>query len=79
MLTMVINLQTLVEVGYTLPPKQALIAVYAQMERKDFSTWDYERRYEGKIKESEFFYHLGDWAVVKSGEALAVLEAEEIE
>lgn len=55
MKTEVHNLATDETLSYTLPPREAVIAAYAQS-RGDFNTWDYEKRY-GKLVEK------GRWTV----------------
>jgi hypothetical protein len=49
-LTVVIDLNTGEFAEYTLGPFQAVIAAYAQRERRDWSTWDYSTKYGHLVK-----------------------------
>jgi hypothetical protein len=43
---MVMNLNTGAEYHYSgITPREAVIAAYAQGERQDWNTWDYEKKY----------------------------------
>ncbi len=54
-------------VGIT--PRQAVMAAYAQ-DRKDFNTWDYERRYGHLIKTGMTTVRCGDfYALIERGAA----------
>lgn len=46
-------------------PKNALIAAYAQFKKKDFNTWDYEKRYGHLVEEGPKTFLLGDFTVLK--------------
>ena len=47
---------------YSCNAREAVIAAYAQ-DRKDSSTWEYEKRYGDKVKQTKHGYTLGDfWA-----------------
>ncbi|HBI37031.1 MAG TPA: hypothetical protein DDY71_05250 [Spirochaetia bacterium] len=62
----VINLSTAHKQSYSCTPKEAVIAAYAQS-KKDWNTWDYEKRYSYLIKEGRFTFSCGDFAVFKDG------------
>lgn len=49
--------------GYTLDPREAVIAAYAQ-EQRDMSTWLYEHRYASKVAVTDGVYSCGHWQVV---------------
>jgi hypothetical protein len=66
MKTEVINLKTLEKRIYSLPPRDAAIAAYAQ-ERGDYNTWDYEARYGHLITEGFITVACGDWCAMKGG------------
>lgn len=53
MLTVVVNLDTLEERHYSLPPREAVIGGHAQMEKNDWNTWDYEKKYGHLVKFGE--------------------------
>lgn len=58
----VLNLSTDAERIYEgIMPKEAVIAAFAQAERKDYNTWDYETRYTAQVLTGRFTYSLGDW------------------
>lgn len=48
-------------------PAQAVMCAYAQMDRRDFNTWEYENKYSSLVKESELMYFCGNWAAYKEG------------
>ena len=50
MTTEVMDMNTGEVATYTLNPFQAVIAAYAQRERRDWSTWDYSTRYGHLVK-----------------------------
>jgi hypothetical protein len=62
----VMNLATAKKQNYTCTPKEAVIAAYAQS-KKDFSTWDYEKRYGHLLEEGKYAYFCGDFSVFKDG------------
>lgn len=66
-MTVVHNLATGETRTYSCPPRQAVIAAYAQ-DRGDNHTWDYETRYGSRVVEGERSWGLGDWATLKGGE-----------
>jgi len=49
---------------YMLPPKQAVIAAYAQ-NLNDFSTWDYERKYDDLVVIGDKTIACGDYCTMK--------------
>lgn len=48
---------------YDLPARAAVIASFAQVERGDWNTWDYEAKYGAlaKLTTSGRFWTCGDW------------------
>ena len=62
------NLVTGETAEYTISPRLAVMAAYAQT-RGDFSTWEYERKYGKRVQSIERGDHvtwtLGDWSVVE--------------
>jgi hypothetical protein len=58
------NLRTLEERTYSCPPRQAVMAAYAQ-ERGDWNTWEYRERYGANVRESSLCFYCGDWATFK--------------
>ena len=49
-MTTVMDLRTGEFTTFSLSPKEAVVAAYAQAERKDWNTWGYENRYAGMVK-----------------------------
>ena len=47
-------------------PKRALINAYAQLKKKDFSTWLYEERYGHLVEENDETFTIGDLTVMKN-------------
>lgn len=63
MTTYVTDLRTGKIVGsWCLSPRQAVIAAYAQRERKDYNTWEYEERYASLVREGKFTVSVEDFA-----------------
>lgn len=62
--TIVRNLATGQVLRYTCPPRQAVVAAYAQ-EHKDFNTWQYAERYDSRVEEGQYTYLLGNWGSFK--------------
>jgi hypothetical protein len=64
--TVVLNLGTSghEEQIYSCPPREAVIAAYAQS-RRDFNTWDYEQRYGSLVEEGHVTVMCGDFAAWK--------------
>jgi hypothetical protein len=59
------NLASGEELLYSCSPRQACIAAYAQCERRDFNTWDYEERYGHLVEEASLTLIVGNWAAFK--------------
>ena len=62
----VMNLATRQIITYTCTPRMAVICAYAQ-ERKDFNSWDYEKRYGAMVQKGEYTFLIGDWSVFIDG------------
>jgi hypothetical protein len=66
--TKVHNLSTQQVAEYTLEPREAVIAAYAQS-CNDFNTWDYEKKYGKKVQSikrpKHITWNLGDWTAVE--------------
>lgn len=62
--TTVVKLATGEEAVFDLPPREAVIAAYRQLTRKDFNTWQ-EPRYLLPIHEGEVSVSCGDWCALK--------------
>lgn len=65
----VMNLATGEVMSYILPPRKAVVCAYAQS-KADYSTWQYDERYDADIEEGELTLTLGDWSVFKDGRRL---------
>jgi hypothetical protein len=65
-LTVVMNLATGKKQLYILPPRQAVIAAYAQ-EHRDRSTLDYEKRYGSMVEYGNHTVLCGDWSAFDCG------------
>jgi len=64
----VYNLSTGENVGeYTCTPREAVISAYAQFEKKDFNTWDYENQYGSLVTEGELTIACGDYCTMNEG------------
>jgi hypothetical protein len=63
-LTRVVNLGTGEEKFYSLSPRKAVIAAYAQ-DSKDWNTFDYESKYSKLVVDGRFSYRAGAWCAVK--------------
>lgn len=50
--------------GPGIPPRKAVICAYAQA-KGDWNTWDYDKKYDSQVKESESTFLLGDWSAFK--------------
>lgn len=62
-MTTVYNVSTEQTLDYTLSPREAVMAAFAQETRKDFNTWDYEKRYGNLVRKSPHGWVCGDfWA-----------------
>ena len=48
-------------------PSQAVVAAYAQ-ERKDFNTWQYQKRYGALVTETDRCITCGDWTMLKGNQ-----------
>jgi hypothetical protein len=62
----VMNLATRQIITYTCTPRMAVICAYAQ-ERKDFNSWDYEKRYGSMVEKGQYTFLIGDWSVFIDG------------
>lgn len=49
---------------YTCTPREAVIAAHAQLDHKDFNTWDYEKRYGHLVKQGQFSVNVGDYSAI---------------
>lgn len=67
MLTAVLNLLTLEESHYSLPPRDAVIAGHAQMEKNDWQTWEYEKRYASLVKFGQVSVTCGNCSALLKG------------
>ncbi len=67
MLTVVVNLLTLEESTYSLPPRDAVIAGHAQMEKNDWETWDYEKKYASLVKFGQVSVICGNCSALLEG------------
>ena len=65
----VMNLATGEVMSYILPPRMAVVCAHAQS-KADYSTWQYDERYDADIEEGELTLTLGDWSVFKDGRRL---------
>lgn len=65
--SLVRNLVTGAEVTYTLPPRAALLACFAQHVMGNANSWEYEERYGHLVRESTLCFSCGDWATFKDG------------
>ena len=65
--SLVRNLATGFETTYTLPPREALLACFAQHVMGNANSWEYEEKYGHLVRESVLCYHAGDWATFKDG------------
>ncbi len=61
MKTTVYKLGTKSTFTYSLPPKNAVIAAYAQDHDKNFNTWTYHE-YNNQVLEGKHGWHLGDYS-----------------
>lgn len=57
----VTNLNTGNSRTYSCTPREAVIASYAQVEKKDFNTWDYSERYDHLVKVGISHVTCGYW------------------
>lgn len=63
--TEVMDLRTGEYVGWwTIPPKEAVIAAYAQFEKEDYNTWLYEERYSHMLVRGRYSVACGDYAAL---------------
>jgi len=46
-------------------PREALIAAYAQLKKRDYSTWLYEERYGHLVEEGRKTFTIGDLTTLK--------------
>lgn len=71
-LTRVIKLGSKLELFYSLPPREAVIAAFAQyggnsqynIGSGDWNTWDYERRYGHRVMTGKYSVSCGDFAAL---------------
>jgi hypothetical protein len=50
--------------NYSLGPREAVRAAYAQFEKKDWNTWDYAK-YDSLVVEGEFTFSCGNFVAFK--------------
>jgi hypothetical protein len=62
--TVVRNLRTGEERHYSLLPRDAVIAAFAQGTEHDFNTWTYERAYGHRVQHGDRTVACGDWAAL---------------
>ena len=61
--TTVFNLATGQEVGYSLPPKQAVLTAYHQLTRQNYNWWSYDSApYPVPYIKTRLGHNCGDWA-----------------
>lgn len=58
----VMNLRTGEKQEFTCSPQEAVIAAYAQGEKHDFNTWDYQKRYSWLLEHGEHTVACGDYS-----------------
>lgn len=63
-ITRVLNLSTQQELIYTCTPIEAVMAAYAQVEKKDYNTWDYYVRYADLVVSGKHSVSCGDWCAL---------------
>ena len=69
LLTSVMQLGTGELVGaWSLPPEEAVVAAYAQLERRDFNTWLYPEKYRASISSSGRTVSCGGYTAVRGVE-----------
>lgn len=56
---------------YTLEPRDAVIAAHAQVDQRNFATWEYEALYGAMVVEGEHTVRCGDFSAMKEAHALA--------
>lgn len=61
------NLCTGEKTIYSCEPLMAVICAYAQKQKKDFSTWDYKRKYQSLVQKSKLTFLCGDFSAFKDG------------
>jgi len=66
-LTMVMNLSTEKKIYYSLPAEDAVMAAYAQEEKRDWDTWQYEK-YQPLRRYGQCTVSCGDWCAINSKE-----------
>jgi hypothetical protein len=65
-MTTVFNLRTYNEQVFSLPPREAVIAAYAQS-LGDWNTWEYEQKYGAKVRKHKRTWWLGDFSAIERG------------
>ena len=56
---------------YSLPPRDAVIAAFAQNERNDWETWNYTQRYAGMVRQGNYTVTCGDFtALTEQGQTI---------
>lgn len=63
-MTTVINLATGEEAVFDLEPREAVIAAYAQFERRDCNWWDYGKKFDKFITQGKHTIACGNWATI---------------
>ena len=69
MIVRVVNLLNLSEQFYTCSPKEAVVAAYAQS-KNDWSTWEYEKRYNYLLEETANIFLCGGFCALKENVGL---------
>ena len=65
MSTTVTNLSTGATREYSLAPREAVMAAFAQGSRNDWNTWAYETVYGARVEHGERTVICGDWCAPK--------------
>ncbi len=50
---------------YTCTPREAVICAFAQLDRKDWNTWDYAAKYGHLVQEGKLSVLCGDFCALK--------------
>lgn len=67
-LTTVMQLGTGEYVGaWALPAEEAVVAAYAQLEKRDFNTWRYGEKYRGEVVFNRLTVRCGNYTALRSG------------
>lgn len=64
-MTKAYNMREAIELEFSLPPREAVIAAYAQYNLNDYNTWDYENKYGKEVEVGNWFFYCHDWSAKK--------------